>query len=241
MVMRPLDRNSTAAGRRRQAAPGEALAAVLVERGDGPRGVGQREADRERGERAPRQHAPGGRAPGPPARRRRPGGPPARPGSRVAMAWADGVLSSAPRRHRSSKPRSASVAECELLAQARPEVLLVHHAQRDLPAVGRGEEAVARHGLRRPDVVRPPGRLRRARSRWRAHRSWRCRGRSPRRWSAAQDGGADPEGGGQPGRQVGRRQGRDAGGRAALGCQRPRPGLVVHVMAGEGARGSCCP
>ena len=44
------------------------------------------------------------------------------------------------------------VIEAELGAQAGPEVLLVHHARRHLPAVGRGEEAVAGHGCGGPGV-----------------------------------------------------------------------------------------
>ena len=38
--------------------------------------------------------------------------------------------------------------EAERLAQARPEVLLVHDAEGHLPAVGRGEEAVPGDGRR---------------------------------------------------------------------------------------------
>ena len=82
-----------------------------------------------RGERRARPASPGGRAPGRPARRRRPGAPPARRGSRVAMASATACCSSAPRRHRSSKPRSASAPRPSSWHRLDPEVLFVQDAR----------------------------------------------------------------------------------------------------------------
>ncbi len=73
--------------------------------------------------------------------------------------------------------------QLELVAEARPEVLLVEHAERDLPPVRRREEPVARHGCGRALGTRRSRvrRLRPDRSRWPGRRSWRCRGRPPRR------------------------------------------------------------
>ena len=71
------------------------------------------------------------------------------------------------------------------VAQADPEVLLVDDAERHLPAVCRGEEAVAR-AWARAAWRRPTGRSirhRRDRSRWPARRSWRRRGTPLRHWS----------------------------------------------------------
>src|ERR1700722_1675163 len=145
--MRPLDRNSTAGGRQASLGPGETLAAVLVERGDGPRRFGQGEPDREPWERRGGQHAPAGEyrgdghAGGGQEVHQLVSGP---SGDR----FGDGVL------ELGSLPATFLEAEVtdwpkgERLTQARPEVLLVHDAQCDLPSVRRGEEAVPRDGGR---------------------------------------------------------------------------------------------
>ena len=153
----------------------------------------------------------------------------------AAMAPATACWSSAPRRHRSSKPRAENCPSPSACAQARPEVLLVHDAQRNLPAVRRGEEAVPRDDHGGAVASGPVGRSGSGGSgpggEHVGHGNVQVGPLAAAH--AAQDGGADPEGGGHPCGQVGGGEGRVARGRPALGRQRPCPRVVVHVVAGE--------
>ena len=176
--------------------------------GTGRDRAGQGQPDRERGERCASQHPwrSSTGATGTPAADEAGDQLVPRPGSRRRRATARCSSRTPPEPLVEVEGRQCT--EAELVRTGLPEVLLVHHAQRHLAAVGRGEEAVAgRHGAAGVGPGPPAARRRRDRSRWPARRSWRCRGTSLRRWSARpSDGGADPEGGGQPGGQVGDRQ-----------------------------------